>query len=84
MYVSYNYLLWKSYGIHIMDNIPRIGLRYDDFGNAAQHGGRDYLYCTNRYLYHHLSGKYEDIQTQITKIYVGLLTHNFLAQRWKT
>ena len=59
-------------------------LRYDDFGNAAQHGGRDYLYCTNRYLYHHLSGKYEDIQTQITKIYVGLLTHNFLAQRWKT
>ena len=53
-----------------MDNIPRIGLRYDDFGNAAQHGGRDYLYCTNRYLYHHLSGKYEDIQTQITKIYV--------------
>ena len=45
-------------------------LRYDDLGNAAQHGGRDYLYCTNRYLYHPLSGKYEDIQTQITKIYV--------------
>lgn len=59
-------------------------LTHDDFGNAAQHGGRDYLYCTNRYLYHHLSGKYEDIQTQITKIYVWLLTHNFLAQRWKT
>ena len=75
MYFSYNYLLWKSYGIHITD---------DGFGNAAQHGGRDYLYCTNRYLYHHLSGKYEDIQTQITKIYVWLLTHNFLAQRWKT
>ena len=45
-------------------------LTHDDFGNAAQHGCRDYLYCTNRYLYHPLSGKYEDIQTQITKIYV--------------
>ena len=59
-------------------------LTHDDFGNAAQHGGGDYLYCTNRYLFHLLSGKYEDIQTQITKIYVWLLTHNFLAQRWKT